>query len=198
MRRMRAVILALWLASGLMAQPRFEVKFAPEARSSPADGRLIMVVSKDLEGEPRFDVSWGIETQQTFGVDVTEWKPGEAVRIDVSAVGHPLRSLRDLPPGTYNVQAVLNVYETFHRADGHVVKLHRDQGEGQKWNRSPGNLYSRPQRVEIHGDSVVAVTMTEVIPPITPPKDTKYIRHVRIESKLLTKFWSRPVYLGPK
>ena len=38
--------------------------------------------------------------------------------------------------------------------------------------------------------------MTEVIPPIAPPKDTKFIRHVRIQSKLLTKIWGRPVYLG--
>jgi hypothetical protein len=35
-----------------------------------------------------------------------------------------------------------------------------------------------------------------VVPAIEPPKDTKYIRHVRIQSELLTKFWGRPMYLG--
>jgi hypothetical protein len=40
------------------------------------------------------------------------------------------------------------------------------------------------------------VRLTETIPPIEPPKDTKYIRHVRIESKLLTTFWGRPMHLG--
>ena len=34
-----------------------------------------------------------------------------------------------LPIGKYNVQAVMNIYETFHRADGHTVKLHMDHGE---------------------------------------------------------------------
>ena len=40
--------------------------------------------------------------------------------------------------------AVLNRYETFHRSDGHVIKLHMDQGEGQHWNTAPGNLYNKP------------------------------------------------------
>jgi hypothetical protein len=193
---MRFVTVIFWLMAPLLAQPRFDVRFASEARAEPADGRLIVVVSKALEGEPRFQVNWDITTQQIYGVDVTAWKPREAARVDETASGHPLRSLRDLPPGTYNVQAVLNVYETFHRADGHVVTLHMDQGEGQQWNRSPGNLYSRPQRVAIEADSVIPVTLTEVIPPIGPFKDTKYLRHVRIQSKLLTKFWGRPMHLG--
>jgi hypothetical protein len=80
-------------------------------------------------------------------------------------------------PGTYNVQAVLNIYQTFHRADGHTVKLHADHGEGQQWNRSPGNLYSKPQKIEVGASSVTTLELTEVIPPIEPPKDTKYIRH---------------------
>ena len=40
---------------------------------------------------------------------------------------------------------MLNVYTTFHRADGHVVKMHMDQWEGQDFPVSPGNLYSEPQ-----------------------------------------------------
>ena len=34
------------------------------------------------------------------------------------------------------------------------------------------------------------------MPPIPPEADTKYIRHIRIQSALLTKFWGRPVYLA--
>ena len=45
----------------------------------------------------------------------------------------------DLPAGSYTVQAVLHKYETFHRSDGHVVKLPMDRGEGQQWSRAPGN-----------------------------------------------------------
>ena len=71
-----------------------------------------------------------------------------------------------------------------------------DHGEGQQWNRSPGNLYSKPKRVDIAADTSVAIELTEVIPPIAPPKDTKYVRHVSIESQLLTKFWGRPMRIG--
>jgi len=38
--------------------------------------------------------------------------------------------------------------------------------------------------------------MTEGIPPIELPKNTKYIRHLQIESKLLTAFWGRSMRLG--
>ena len=193
---MRWVILLMLLGARLSVAAEFQVKFAPEARSTPADGRLIVVVSKQLEGEPRFQVNWGLGTQQIFGMDVNEWRPGQVVHIDGTTVGNPLRNLRDLSSGTYIIQAVLNVYETFHRADGHTVKLHMDQGEGQQWNRSPGNLYSKPQDIQIGPDTTVPVTLTETIPPIAPPKDTKYVRHVLIESKLLTEFWGRPMHLG--
>jgi hypothetical protein len=196
MALMRFVAVLACLATCAFAAPRFDVQFAPEAKAEAVDGRLIVVVSKKTDGEPRLQVSWGIDTQQVFGVDVDGWKPGDVARVDAAAAGHPLASLRDLPPGTYTVQAVLNIYETFRRSDGRVVKLHMDQGEGQQWNRSPGNLYSKPQKVEITKESIIPITLSEVLPPIQAAKDTKYIRHVRIESKLLTAFWGRPMHLG--
>src|SRR5690349_22644591 len=125
-RHMRLAILLLMAASCLPAAPAFQVQLNPAAHKTQVDGRLIVIVSRSLEGEPRFQVSWGLNTQQIFGMDVDGWKPGEAVEMRGATPGSPLRTLADLPPGTYNVQAVLNVYETFHRADGHVLKLHPD------------------------------------------------------------------------
>ena len=124
-------------------------------------------------------------------------KPGQPAVVDASAWGYPIRSLKDVPAGEYTVQAVLNKYETFHRADGKTVKLHMDQGEGQLWNISPGNLISKPH--EDHrqaGRRAIYIALTEVIPPIATPADTKYIRHIRIQSALLTKFWGRPMFLS--
>jgi hypothetical protein len=192
---MRVTLLALIAAWSLAAAPGFQVRLGPGVRTAPVDGRLIVVVSRDLQGEPRFQVSWGLATQQIFGMDVDGWKPEQAMEMRGDTPGAPLHSLADLPPGTYNVQAVLNVYETFRRADGHVLKLHPEHGEGQQWNRSPGNLYSKPQKVEVQASSITPLELTEVIPPINPPKDTKYIRHLHLQSKLLTEFWGRPVFL---
>src|ERR1035441_10899947 len=73
-----------------------------------------------------------------------------------------------------------------------------DQGEGQHWARKPGNLYSQPVKVKIDpavGD-VVKIELTKTVPPVEPQADTKYIKHVRIQSKLLSEFWGRPMYLG--
>ena len=95
--------------------------------------------------------------------------------IDEKALGYPVESLRQVPPGKYRVQAVLHKYETFHRADGHTVKLPMDRGEGQQWDRAPGNLYSTPQDVTIEpgrrAPRTIAVTLDKVIPPIPEPAD---------------------------
>jgi hypothetical protein len=73
-----------------------------------------------------------------------------------------------------------------------------DRGEGQKWNRAPGNLYSTPRQVHVDPSSSerISISLDQVIPPIPNPADTKYIKHVKIQSDLLTEFWGRPMYLG--
>jgi hypothetical protein len=109
-----------------------------------------------------------------------------------------LTSLKQLPAGDYYVQAVLHIYETFKRADGHTVKLPMDRGEGQHWNLAPGNLLSKPVKVRFDPKSrkLIRVVLNDSIPAIKAPEDTKYIKHIRIQSKLLTEFWGRPMYIG--
>jgi hypothetical protein len=136
-------------------------------------------------------------SQIMFGVDVEGLKPGQSVVVDEHADGYPVRSLRDLPAGEYFVQAVLHRYETFHRSDGKTVKLPMDRGEGQQWNLAPGNLYSKPRKIEISaGGAPVEIVLDQVIAPIPEAEDSKYVRHLRIQSELLTKFWGRPMYLS--
>ena len=94
------------------------------------------------------------------------------------------------------MQALLHRYETFHRADGHTVKLPMDRGEGQHWNIAPGNLYSKPQKLTIADGGRITIALDQEIPPIAPPQDTKYIRHLRIKSAALSKFWGRDMYVG--
>jgi hypothetical protein len=88
-----------------------------------------------MQGEPRFQVAWRLATQQIFGKDVDGWKPGEAVEMGADTTGAPLHTLADLPPGTYNVQAVLNVYETFHRGRVRQCPEHRGGRAGQRLRR---------------------------------------------------------------
>jgi Putative esterase len=184
-----------WVASAL-AQT-ITVSFPSSRSTKPLDGRLLVLLSNDSSAEPRMQINDTLKSQMVFGVTVDGWNPGEPLTIGDSAGGYPRASLKDVPPGDYTIQAVLNIYETFHRSDGKTVKLAPDRGEGQHWNLAPGNLLSKPRMVRIGPDAPpIAVALDEVIGPISPELDTKYIRHVRIQSKLLTKFWGRPVYLG--
>ena len=189
-------VAGLLFATLASAAPHFDVTFTSAARAAPADGRLLLVIAARPVPEPRFQVGWDVGTAQVFGLDVEDWKPGDTIRIDERVTGYPLANLRDLRPGRYFVQAVLHVYETVHRADGHVLKLPMDDGEGQQWATSPGNLVSTPREIEIAGDGAIPIELARAIPPIPQPADTKYVRHVRFESKLLSKFWGRPVWLG--
>jgi hypothetical protein len=177
----------------------FEISF-PESRSSkPLDGHILLGISTDKSSEPRFQLrEEEAFSAQFFGLDVDNWKPGTPALIDSTTLGYPFVTLDQLPAGDYYVQAVLNIYETFHRSDGHVVKLPPDMGEGQQWHSKPGNLFSKPQLVHLDpaSGSVVRISLTEDIPPIEPPKDTTYIKHIRVQSKLLTAFWGRPMFLG--
>jgi hypothetical protein len=180
------------------APPRFAVSFAKEKSATPLDGRVLLIVSKDGSAEPRTQVGIGLNTQQIFGVDVDALAPGMAAIVDATVLGYPLESLARIPKGTYFVQAVLHRYETFHRADGHVVKLPMDRGEGQHWNLAPGNLYSTPKKVDLDPSrpDTIAIVLDQVIPPIPDAPTTKWVKHERIRSERLSKFWGRDIFLG--
>ncbi len=179
---------------------RFEILFPDSLSGGKAlDGHVMLGISTDKTSEPRFQLrEEEASSAQFFGLDVDDWKPGTPALIDSTTLGYPLVSLEQLPAGDYYVQAVLNIYETFHRADGRTVKLPPDMGEGQQWFSKPGNLLDKPQLIHIdpQAGNVIRISLTEKIPPIEPAKDTNYIKHIRIESKLLTAFWGRPMYLG--
>ena len=177
---------------------RFAVSFPPEFSAQPLDGRVLLMISALDEGEPRFQINDGADAQMIFGIDVDGLAPGEPAVIDADVFGYPVTSLADIPAGIYTVQALLHKYETFNRSDGHTVKLPMDRGEGQHWNQAPGNLYSTPEKLRIdpRDNGVIQLVLNNEIPPISPPVDTKYIKHIKIQSRLLSEFWGRPMYLG--
>lgn len=210
-RRIRSSVFALWVFAALLlsfsglarekeeAFPlRFGISFTADHCAKALDGRMLLIVSTDGSSEPRFQISDGPDTQLIFGIDVDGLKPGEVCAIDKNVFGYPLKSLAQIPAREYWVQALLHVYETFQRSDGHTVKLPMDRGEGQRWNRAPGNLYSTPKKVRIdpRKNETISILLDKKIPPIPPPRDTKYIKHVKIESKRLSEFWGRPMELG--
>jgi hypothetical protein len=178
---------------------KFSVTFPAEKSKVPLDGRLMLFIANNNKTEPRFQVKDESDTQLMFGADVENWASGKEFVIDQSnTFGYPIQSLKDLPAGEYYVQVLLHKYETFKRSDGHTVKLPMDRGEGQNFRIAPGNLYSKVLKISLNpkNNQTVKLVLDQENPPIPEPKDTKYVKHIKIQSERLTKFWGRPMYLG--
>ncbi len=201
-----AAVLAFAMASlalpvlAAQAGPRFAVSFPASRSAAPLDGRIILLLSRDLATEPRSHVGPDepLRAPFMFGLTINGLAPGRAAMIGDDAFGWPAPRLTRVPAGDYLVQAVLNRYETFRLADGRVLTLPPDKGEGQQWAEKPGNLYSTPVRVRIKpGRPVqIALNLSQEIPPIAAKPDTPFVRHIRIRSALLSRFWGRDMYLG--
>jgi hypothetical protein len=195
---MRTLGLVALLGLGTTQAATVSVTLAPEHAREPLNGRLLLLLSVDPSKEPRFQIEEGTKSQQVFGIDAKEWQGGATQVFDSKVLGYPRLSLADVPAGTYRVQALLHRYETFRRKDGHVVQLPMDRGEGQVWNKAPGNLYSSVREIKVDpaDRAPIALVLDKSIEPIKPPADTQWVKHERIQSKLLTEFWGRPMHLG--
>ena len=191
--------LSIFLLNGFeLSAQMFNVKINSNLHTENFDGRLLLLFSNNNAAEPRFQISDALTTQIILGKNVDQWAIGATQSIAQEAYGFPKERLSEIPAGDYYVQVLLHKYETFKLKNGKVVKLPMDRGEGQHWNVAPGNIYSKP--IKIHFDpkntEVVQLTIDQIIPPIIEPTDSKYIKHIKIQSKLLTEFWGRPMYLG--
>jgi len=175
---------------------RFEISFSSAISEQPLTGRMFLVLTDSDVAEPRLQV--GRYGPPLFGVDFEELAPGESVVVDADTLGWPSESLSEIASGEYYVQAVLNKYTRFERADGHVVWMHDDQWEGQDWRRSPGNAASAVQRLLIEPMENIThrIEVTETLPPIEVPPDTDRVKHIKIQSDALSAFWGKPMYIG--
>ncbi len=213
MRRFVLLAASLLATASVKAQLRFEIE-VPSA--SPLHGHLVLLISRRPEKlpdgmavEPRFQFDGDSGIVQGFGVDVEGLSPGKRIVIDNKAIGYPLKALADLPAGDYAVQAVFNIYEQFRLADGRSLWLPPDKGEGQHWNKKPGNPYNSP--VDLHLDPAsrapIKLTLDKVIAAVDGTDEdpvqiaakssaAKWLKFIRYKSEKLSRFWGRDMYLG--
>lgn len=174
------------------------VTLAWSASTRPMAGRLFVIFARAGDREPRFLAGSYMGSVPFYGIDVSAWKPGMTVTVGATVLGFPFDDLARMPAGDYYVQALLNVYTEFHRADGHTIWVHADQWEGQNWATSPGNLVG--EVVKVHFDpaahTTVRLALTKELPAIEPPADTQWVKHVKLQSELLSRFWGAPVHIG--
>lgn len=166
----------------LAAPPVLTVGFDASIRAEPASGRLVVYLIRDgaRVGGPPADGPFWSDPQPMFGVDVSGLAPGGAATIDDGATSFPA-PYSSLAPGTYRVQAVMD--------------LHRDDSS---WRREPGNLYSEVGTLTVAPGAerppAVRVSLTRVVGPREWPK-APGVELFEVRSKLLSEFHGRDVML---
>jgi hypothetical protein len=174
----------------------FKISFSSKVHSKKITGRAYIIVTKDSSRAPRFQRF--PNNSLMWGKDIFSLSPGTKVVVDESVFGFPINSIKDIPAGEYYVQGFINIYTEFKRSDGFTLWMHNDQWEGQRWNRSPGNLYSEPQKIQIDHSITNSVRLVcdKKIPPLKIHPDTKWVKRIKFKSEKLSKFWGQPIYLG--
>lgn len=188
----RVAVIAFATTASAQA-PRFEVTVDPATRSAPLTGRLVVVISKVAEPEPRMLIA--PQGAAIFAIDLDQQRAGQPAVVDTkTSLGYPV-PLASIPAGDYYAQAIVNVYEAVKRADGKTIWVHFNDGTQEVMQIAPGNVYSDVQKVHVGSGGTVKLRITKVIPPSPRPEDTEWVKHVRIQSQKLTAFWGRPVYV---
>ena len=204
--------------AAVVPAPTFRIRLTDEAAREigelglevPVTGRVYVILTRE-EGEPRTQVGvtgvpfWGMEVRDLAGGDEVSLVPGAE-----GVIGHPLADMASVPAGEYRVQAFLNVFTTFRRADGHTLEMHLNSGAGQSPWRAPGNAYGSVETVRLDpaSNAPVELTVDQVIPPLEPvpaggslqqgnPTDRgELVRFVKIRSEAVSRFWGRDMYIG--
>ena len=159
---------------------RFEITADPQAVPKPADGRMFVIIGRNAEREPRLSIG-------RTGMDASRCSARTSRRsarlgretIDERAAIFPIAHLSKLPPGDYGVQAVFdtNIDLKSPNAPGNAL-LGGRQGD----DRSGKAVHGRAEA-------------DQAVPDETLPADTEFLRFIKLESKLLSAFHGRPIFL---
>ncbi len=167
-------------AWGQTTSLRFEVTRDKARTEGLENGRLLVVIGAKGSARPVFDaIHTGIDADPVLGHDAAGFTPGKTVTLDASAAIFPIASLAKLPAGDYAVQALFASNRDLRSLD------------------SAGNLFSDP--VAVHLDpargGTIKLLLNHAAPPEAMPKDTESVKYIKLQSKLLTAFHGRPIFL---
>ena len=171
------------LAASVISQTtslRFEITETVGLTPGAQNGRLFVFINKKNDREPRLvDSEVSYDAPPMLARDVKNFGADSIGVIDNSSISYPIADLAHLTAGEYYVQAVL------------------DTNVDLRSLNAPGNLYSSVKKVTL--DPTVGGTtrlvLEKKVPPETLPADTDYVKYLKIQSPLLTKFYGRPIYV---
>ncbi|OQO10149.1 hypothetical protein B0A48_04506 [Cryoendolithus antarcticus] len=184
--------------------------------NSSTDGRISLLFAPagldplddtDVTSSPDLFFGKNVYNYHSRDTAVLTGDSGQNVRIGV--YGYPNVSLNDVAPGDYTVQAYLNIYEKAVRSDGSVVSVRFPCGDGQPNVAGFGSLITPMTNVTISGGhQTISLHFNDSVPyevfngtEIGACRqgnyvDSKNLKHVKIRSAALSKFWNRDMYVG--
>jgi hypothetical protein len=180
------VLLAPHVRPALAEEPRrtslrfsvtIDPRLEPEARKA---GRLLVVLGRPDGEEPRLTIGrTGMDAPPVLGRDVDSLVLGTPAILDDRSRIFPIESLGHLAPGIYAVQAVLHTNPDLNLPN------------------APGDLYSRAIRVPIDParGGIIGLELSRRLPDEELPPDDELVKYIKIQSRLLSEFHGRPMYL---
>ena len=184
--------------------------------SSSVDGRvMLMFAPAGVDPLDDWDVSTtpnALYGKNAFALSASEpvtLSGGGPHRTNHGVWGYPNASINQVPAGSYSVQAFLNIYETVTRSDGSVVSARFPCGDGAPPVDGYGSLKTSLTKITISGDAQTIDLTFDAVEPYPHfngteiggcsqgnYEDTEFLKYVKIRSEVLSKFWSRDMYVG--
>jgi hypothetical protein len=165
----------------LAAGPSFSVTIDPAVAAGPVTGRLIVAIDGPGRGEPRHRIGEVVGGPRLLlARDVDGAHPGEPIALDAASADHfPPGAIESLRPGDYRVQAI----------------LHRNAD--LNYLNAPGDLYSAvlTARIDPGVPGTIALTLDYAEPEESLPKDTAWVRYLKLPSAKLSAFHGRPMFV---
>lgn len=186
---LKATVLGLWLAAsgGFAGQAAvgatgssftFYVTNGMDHAAGP--GRLFIILAPSQSPEPRTTLGrTGLDAPTVLAKDLTGFAAGANASLDENSFSVPAAALSRLARGEYWAQAVY------------------DHNPDLRSPASPGNFYSAPVRLSWPppGKTALKMELTREISPESLPPETDQLKFIKFQSKLLTEFYGRPIFL---
>lgn len=146
--------------------------------SFKSEGRLLIYVSETNKFEPRY-VSVFNGMGHIFGKNIKNWDKNENKVLDGSHewVKTAEWGFNTVPQGVYYIQAVWD-----------------QNGDTESQSNSPGNLYSKPIKVDTQKSRNIELTLSKTIPK-RKLVEHELVKLFEMQSQLLSKWWNKSIGL---